>query len=268
MSKIERCAVKVTGTGETALVFLHGYGCDSSMWRKVAPAFESRFKVITYDLMGYGQSAIEHYDRARYSTLDGHAEDLIDILDELDLSDVIAVGHSVSAMTVALAANRRPDLIAKTVMICPSPSYMNDEAYTGGFEESDLLGLLDILEVNYLGWAADMAPAIMGAPDRPGLGDKLTESFCQTDPDIAKHFARVTFLSDHREDVKKIAQPTLVLQCRDDILVPDTVRAWFDANLQRGEQVLLDATGHCPHMSFPEQTIAAISAFLKPAPLR
>lgn len=264
MSKVERCAVKVTGTGESAIIFLHGYGCDSGMWRKVAPTFESRFKVITYDLMGYGQSAIEHYDRARYATLDGHADDLIDILDELELSDVIAVGHSVSAMTVALAANRRRDLIAKNVMICPSPSYMNDGDYSGGFEESDLLGLLDILEVNYLGWASDMAPAIMGTPDRPDLGAELTESFCQTDPDIAKHFAKVTFLTDHREDVKQVAQPTLVLQCSDDILVPDTVRAWLEENLQRGEQVLLDATGHCPHMSFPAQTTRAISAFLQP----
>lgn len=265
MSKVERCAVRVSGSGETAIVFLHGYGCDSGMWSKVAPVFESRFKVITYDLMGYGQSAIEHYDRARYATLDGHAEDLIDILDELDLNDVIAVGHSVSAMTVARAANMRPDLIAKNVMICPSPSYLNDGDYIGGFEERDLLGLIDILEVNYLGWASDMAPAIMGTPDRPDLGEKLSHSFCQTDPDIAKHFARVTFLTDLREEVKKVAQPTLVLQCRDDILVPDTVRAWLEANLQRGEQVLLDATGHCPHMSFPEQTSSAILAYLQPA---
>ncbi|WP_339641709.1 alpha/beta hydrolase [Jannaschia helgolandensis] len=264
MTAVEHCAVNITGSGEKTIVFLHGYGCDSGMWCKVAPAFENDFHVITYDLMGYGKSATEHYDPVRYASLDGHVDDLVAILDELRLKDVIAVGHSVSAMTIGLAAKRRPDLIDRLVMICPSPSYANDGDYVGGFEKQDLIGLLDILDVNYLGWARDMAPQIMGVPDRPELGEELTESFCQTDPDIARHFAKVTFLFDHREDVKMITQPTLVLQCRDDALVPPTVWTWLMDNMQNADHVILDATGHCPHVSYPEATTEALVEFVRP----
>jgi len=264
MSTVERCAVNTTGSGDEAIVFLHGYGCDSGMWRKVAPFFEKDSRVVTYDLMGYGKSEATHYDMARYATLDGHADDLIAILDELQLKDVVAVGHSVSAMTIGLAATRRPDLIGKLVMICPSPSYANDNSYVGGFEQRDLVGLLNVLDVNYLGWAQEMAPQIMGAADRPELGQELTDSFCQTDPDIARHFARVTFLSDHRNDVKAIAQPTLVLQCKDDILVPPSVWTWLTENMQDVELTVLDATGHCPHMSYPEETIKVLADFVRP----
>jgi len=263
MSSVERCAVNITGSGDKAIVFLHGYGCDSGMWREVAPAFEKDFRVVTYDLMGYGKSAATHYDMVRYATLDGHADDLIAILEELQLKDVIAVGHSVSAMTIGLAATRRPDLIGRLVMICPSPSYANDSPYVGGFEQRDLLDLLDVLDVNYLGWAHEMAPQIMGASDRPELGKELADSFCQTDPDIAKHFARVTFLSDHRSDVQAIAQPTLVLQCQDDVLVPPAVRTWLMDNMQNIELVVLDATGHCPHVSYPEATTEALAKFVR-----
>ncbi len=264
MSAVKRCAVNIAGTGNKAIVFLHGYGCDSGMWSKVAPAFEQQFRVVTYDLMGHGKSEAEHYDPVRYATLDAHADDLIAILDELQLTDVIAVGHSVSAMTVGLAAKRRPDLIGRLVMVCPSPNYTNDGDYVGGFEKRDILGLLDILEVNYLGWARDMAPQIMGAPGRPELGAELTESFCQIEPDIAKHFAKVTFLYDHRDDVKGISQPTLILQCRDDVLVPPTVWIWMKDNMQNADLVVLDATGHCPHISYPEATIEAITEFVRP----
>ncbi len=264
MSTVEYCAVNVVGSGDTAIVFLHGYGCDSGMWRKVAPAFEKDFRVITYDLMGYGKSATERYDPVRYASLDGHVDDLIAILEELQLSDVIAVGHSVSAMTIALAAKRRPDLIGRLVMICPSPSYANDGDYVGGFEQRDLHSLLDILDVNYLGWAHDMAPQIMGVSDRPELGEELIESFCQTDPDIAKHFARVTFLCDHRDDVKAITQPTLVLQCRDDVLVPPTVWTWLMDNMLNANLVVLEATGHCPHISYSEATTEALMEFVGP----
>lgn len=264
MSTVKHCGVKIAGSGDTTIIFLHGYGCDSGMWRKVAPAFENDFRVITYDLMGYGKSAKEHYDPRRYATLDGHVDDLIAILDELKLTDVIAVGHSVSAMTIGLAAKRRPELFERLVMVCPSPSYVNDGDYVGGFEQSDLHGLLDILDVNYLGWARDMAPLIMGAPDRPELGEELTESFCQTDPDIARHFARVTFLYDHRDDVKAITQPTLLLQCRDDVLVPPTVWSWMIDNMLNARLVVLDATGHCPHVSYPEATTNAMMEFIHP----
>ena len=264
MSAVEHLAVNITGSGDKAIVFLHGYGCDSGMWRKVAPSFEKDFCVITYDLVGYGKSTAKHYDMDRYATLDGHAEDLIAILEELQLRNVVAVGHSVSAMTIGLAAKRRPDLIGRLAMICPSPSYKNDNSYIGGFEECDLLGLLDILDVNYLGWAREMAPQIMGVSARPELGEELTDSFCQTDPDIAKHFARVTFLGDHRSDVKAITQPTLVLQCQDDALVPPSVWTWLTDNMQNAVLVVLNATGHCPHMSYPKATTEAIAEFVRP----
>ena len=262
MSAVVRCAVNVAGAGDKAIVFLHGYGCDSDMWSRVAPSFETNFKVITYDLVGYGKTNASDYDRDKYASLDGHVDDLIEIIQELGFTNVIAVGHSVSAMTVGLAAQRRPDLIAKVVMICPSPSYTNDGDYIGGFETGDLQGLLDMLDDNYLGWASEMAPQIMGVPDRPQLGSELAESFCQTDPDIAKHFAKVTFLQDHRKDVVKITQPTLLLQCRDDILVPPSVWLWMKQNMVDTSLVVLEATGHCPHVSFPAQTTSAISNFL------
>lgn len=263
MSVVERCAVKIAGSGDSAIIFLHGYGCDSGMWRKVAPAFEQDFRVITYDLMGYGRSEASLYDQDRYATLNGHVDDLIAIMEELDLKNVILVGHSVSAMTVGLVAKRRPDLVGRLVMICPSPSYVNDGDYIGGFEEGDIADLLGILDVNYLGWAREMAPKIMGAPDTSAHAEELTESFCRTDPDIAKHFAQVTFLADHRADIKDITQSTLILQCRDDILVPPTVWAWLEDNMQNAELIVLDATGHCPHVSYPEQTIEALSDFLR-----
>lgn len=262
MSALERCAVTVTGSGDKAIIFLHGYGCDRQMWNRVAPAFEDKFQVITYDLMGYGRSNTEHYDRDRYASLEGHADDLIQILQELGLKDVIAVGHSVSAMTVGLAAQIRPDLIDKLVMICPSPSYTNDGDYVGGFDVEDLQGLLDILDGNYLGWANEMAPQIMGVHERPELGIELAESFCQTDPDIAKHFAKVTFLHDHRKEVEKIAQPTLLLQCRDDILVPPSVWLWMTQHMPDASLVVLEAMGHCPHVSYPKETTEAICDFL------
>ncbi|MBM2575874.1 alpha/beta hydrolase [Jannaschia sp. Os4] len=263
-----RHAVTVDGSGDRAIVFVHGYGCDKTMWRKVAPAFEDAFTVVTYDLMGCGASATSDYDATRYGTLAGHADDLVAVLEGLGLRDVIAVGHSVSAMIVALAANARPDLVERLVMVCPSPSYMDDGDYVGGFARADLEGLLEVLDANYLGWSSDMAPAIMGTPDAPEHGQELVNSFCQADPDIAKHFAEVTFLSDHRADVKAVRQPTLVLQCRDDILVPPPVRDWLSENMPRADMVMLDATGHCPHVSFPQATIAAIRAAVAPVAAR
>ena len=263
MRFVERNAVSVSGHGTAAVVFLHGYGCDSGMWHAVLPAFQDQFKTVTYDLTGSGRSHLADYDPVRYASLDAHADDLIAILEELDLRGVIAVGHSISAMTIGLAAKRRPDLIARLVMVCPSPSYVDDGAYKGGFSQADLLGLLDVLEANYLGWSREMAPQIMGTPAQPELGNLLTDSFCRTDPDIARHFAKVTFLQDHRAEIKDISQPTLILQCRDDVLVPPQVGEWMVANMANATLTVLDATGHCPHMSAPEMTSDAILGFLQ-----
>ncbi|WP_425075014.1 alpha/beta fold hydrolase [Sagittula sp. S175] len=263
MRPSERNAVSVSGRGDTPIIFLHGYGCDSGMWRSVIPAFHDDFKTITYDLTGSGRSRTADYDPVRYASLTAHADDLIAILEDQGLGDVIAVGHSISAMTIGLAATRRPDLIARLVMVCPSPSYIDDGTYKGGFTQEDLLDLINVLESNYLGWARQMAPQIMGVPARPDLGVELTDSFCRTDPDIARHFAKVTFLQDHRAEVKKLSHPTLIIQCRDDIIVPPEVGEWMVENMHDARLTVLDATGHCPHMSAPALTSDAILRFVR-----
>ena len=245
------------------MLFAHGFGCDQNMWRFVTPMFESDFRVIVFDYVGAGSSDLAAYDSQRYSSLDGYADDVIAICEALDLHDVVFVGHSVSAMIGALVAIKKPSLFAKLVMVCPSPRYTNDGDYVGGFDETDIDELLASLDSNYLGWSSVIAPAIMANPDRPALGIELTESFCRTDPDVARQFAGVTFLSDNRADLARVEVPTLVLQCRDDIIAPIEVGAYVRRCLPDAEMVVLDATGHCPHLSAPEQTGAAIAAFVR-----
>jgi sigma-B regulation protein RsbQ len=248
------------------IVFSHGFGCDQNMWRFVAPAFEDRYRFILFDHVGAGKSDPAAYDRARYSTLAGYAEDVLEICRQLELRDVIFVGHSVSAMIGALAAVSEPSRFDRLVLIGPSPRYLDDHGYVGGFSREDIDGLLDSLESNYLGWSAAMAPVIMGNPERPELGEELTNSFCRTDPAIARQFARVTFLSDNRPDLGKVEVPCLVLQCREDVIAPLEVGEFVKRELPQAELVILDATGHCPNLSAPAETIAAIEAFL-PAPV-
>lgn len=256
-------AVRLTGEGKETLVLVHGFGCDQTMWNAIVPHFTDRFKVLTYDLAGYGGAREGAYDPETYSTLQGHAEDLIAVLDDTNTRDAILIGHSVSAMTVGLVALKRPDLVKALVMICPSPSFINDNDYIGGFERQDILDLLETLDANYLGWSEQMAPAIMGAPEVPAMGARLTESFCQADPKVARHFARVTFLADHRKDVQNITHPTLVLQCEDDVIVPHEVGDWMQARMANATLVRLRATGHCPHISYPVATAEATAAFLE-----
>lgn len=245
------------------MLFAHGFGCDQNMWRFVAPAFEDAYRVIAFDYVGAGHSDPSAYEPDRYSSLDGYAADVIEVCDELVLRDVIFVGHSVSAMIGALVAVDRPDLFSKLVMVGPSPRYINTDDYRGGFEEADIVELLASLDSNYLGWSSAIAPAIMGNADRPELGSELTESFCRTDPAVARQFAGVTFMSDNRADLANVNVPTLVLQCRDDIIAPVEVGRYVQASLPDAQLVVLDATGHCPHLSAPQQTIAAIAAFLE-----
>lgn len=244
------------------MLFAHGFGCDQHMWRYVAPHFERRYRVVLFDLVGAGQSDLTAYDVDKYSDLDGYAQDVLDICDELGLSGVIFVGHSVSSMIGVLAAVRRPEVFSHLVLVAPSPRYIADDGYPGGFDEPDIMELLDSLDSNYLGWSAIMAPVIVGNPDRPELGQELTESFCRTDPQIARHFARVTFLSDNRADLAKVTTPTLVLQCRNDALAPVGVGEFVHRSIAGSHYSLLDATGHCPQLSNPEQTIQAIEAYL------
>ena len=244
------------------MLFAHGFGCDQNMWRYVAPRFEDRFRVVLFDYVGAGHSAVSAYDPERYSSLEGYARDVLEICDELELRDVIFVGHSVSAMIGALAALAEPDRFAKLVFVGPSPRYIDDPPYVGGFSRSDIDELLESLESNYLGWSSAMAPVIMGNSERPELGEELRESFCRTDPEIAARFARVTFLSDNRSDLPRVEVPTLVLQCAEDAIASVEVGQYVHAALPHSTFVLLGATGHCPNLSAPEETADAIDAFV------
>lgn len=245
------------------MLFAHGFGCDQNMWRYVAPRFEADFQVVLFDHVGAGGSDLSAYDPERYRSLSGYADDVLVICRELDLRDVIFVGHSVSAMIGALAALEAPGRFAKLVFVSPSPRYIDDGPYVGGFTEEDIAELLDSLESNYLGWSSAMAPQIMGTPDRPELGAELTASFCRTDPDIARRFARVTFLSDNRTDLAEVTAPTLILQCSNDAIAPTTVGEYVRDAMPNSTYVLLQATGHCPNLSAPDETARAITAFAR-----
>jgi sigma-B regulation protein RsbQ len=262
---LERNAVRVCGVPDgRPIVFAHGFGCDQGMWRFVAPDFEVDHRVVLFDQVGFGNSDLSAYDRDKYGSLSGYAADLVEICRELELTDVVFVGHSVSAMIGVLAFEQAPELFGALVMVGPSPRYVNDDDYTGGFSRADIAGLLDSLESNHLGWSAQMAPVIMGNPDRPELGEELTSSFCRTDPAVASQFARVTFLSDNRADLSAVTVPTLVLQCSDDVIAPEVVGRYVHDAIPGSVFTKLAATGHCPNLSAPEETTAAIRAFLSP----
>jgi len=244
------------------MLFAHGYGCDKNMWRFVAPAFEDEYRVILFDHVGAGGSDPAAYDGERHASLAGYADDVVAICDELDLRDTIFVGHSVSAMIGVLAAGAAPGRIGRLVLVGPSPRYIDDDDYRGGFAREDIDELLDSLASNFLGWSSTMAPVIVGNADRPELGEELTASFCRMDPEIAERFARVTFESDNRADLAAVAVPTLVLQCRDDAIAPREVGAYVHRTIPGSELVVLDATGHCPNLSAPRETVEAIRAFV------
>ncbi|MFJ2211906.1 alpha/beta fold hydrolase [Streptomyces sp. NPDC101062] len=255
--------VVVTGRPDGPVVMLaHGFGCDQNMWRLVVPALAEDHRVVLFDYVGSGRSDLSAWSRERYSSLEGYARDVLEICRELDLREVAFVGHSVSAMVGALAGVTEPERFAKLVMIGPSPRYTDDGDYRGGFSGADIEELLESLDSNYLGWSAAMAPVIMGNPERPELGQELTNSFCATDPDIARVFARTTFLSDSRADLVKVRTPTLVLECSQDVIAPRGVGAFVQASIPGSRLVTLDATGHCPQLSAPDATLRAILSFL------
>lgn len=263
MDTLTRNNVSVSGAVRgQPMLFAHGFGCDQNMWRHVAREFADEYRIVLFDHVGAGGSNLEAYDREKYSSLDGYAADVLDICRELELRDLIFVGHSVSSMIGVLAAAKEPERFAKLILIGPSPRYIDDDEYRGGFTREDIEGLLDSLDSNYLGWSNTYAPAIMGRADRPELGEELTNSFCRTDPEIARHFARVTFLSDNRADLGRITTPSLVLQCSDDIIAPRSVGEYVHAQLAQSELVYLQAKGHCPNLSAPEETVEAIRQFL------
>jgi sigma-B regulation protein RsbQ len=262
MSAQQRNNVKVSGSGDRTIVFSHGFGCDQTMWRLIAPAFEDSHRIVLFDHVGAGRSDLAAFSKSKYATLQGYADDVIDIARDLELEGAVFVGHSVSAMIGALASIKSPESFSDLVMVGPSPRYINDEDYVGGFTAAQIEELLDFLDANHLGWSAAMAPTIMGNPDRPELGQELTNSFCRTDPEIAKHFARTTFTGDNRADLPKIAARTLVLQCTNDVIAPECVGRYVHRHIANSHFVQLRATGHCPNLSAPEETAAAIRAFL------
>lgn len=262
MSSLQRNNVHVRGAGPVSLVFAHGFGCDQHMWRFVAPRFEDRFRTIAFDHVGAGGSDLAAYDKAKYSTLEGYASDLVEICRELDVHGGVFVGHSVSAMIGVIAARDAPELFDKLVLVGPSPRYIDDGDYRGGFSQAQVDELLEFLDNNHMGWSTAMAPVIMANSDRPELAEELTNSFCRTDPAIAKQFARTTFLSDNRADLPGIAIPTLVLQCSDDVIAPDAVGEYVHRHVVGSQLVKLKATGHCPNLSAPQEVIDALEAFL------
>jgi sigma-B regulation protein RsbQ len=262
-SVLARNCVRISGvTDGRPIVFVHGFGCDQAMWRFVAPDFEVDHRVVLLDLVGSGNSDLSAYDPDKYGSLWGYAADLVEICRELDLTDVVLVGHSVSAMIGVLAWQQAPELFGALVMVGPNPRYIDEGDYVGGFSRTDIAGLLDALDANHLGWSAQMAPVMMGNPDHPELAEELTNSFCRTDPDIARQFARVTFLSDNRVDLPGVAVPTLVLQCSEDVIAPEVVGRFVHESIPGSTFAQLKATGHVPHLSAPEETTSAIRAFL------
>jgi len=262
MSVFKRHHIAVHGSGPDEMMFAHGFGCDQNMWRYVEPAFRQSFETVLFDHVGAGRSDLSAYDPAKYSNLQGYAEDVVAIGRGLGFRKGVFVGHSVSAMIGVLASKVAPELFDRLVLVGPSPRYIDSDGYVGGFSEPQILELLEFLDSNHMGWSQAMAPIIMGNPDRPELGDELTNSFCRTDPEIAKHFARVTFLSDNRDDLDGIAARVLILQCSDDVIAPRAVGEYVRDRIPGSRFVVMDATGHCPNLSAPEQTISAIRDFV------
>ncbi|HXO99012.1 MAG TPA: alpha/beta hydrolase [Luteibacter sp.] len=268
MSVQLRNNVRVVGDGPATMVFAHGFGCDQNMWRLLVPTFAEHFRVVLLDLVGSGGSDISAYDYRKYDSLHGYADDMVEVVREFGRGPVVFVGHSVSAMIGALADIKAPDLFDAHIMIGPSPCYIDQGDYIGGFTQRDIQSLLETLESNYLGWSSTMAPTIMGAPDQPELSEELTNSFCRTDPEIAKQFARVTFLSDNRSDIGRLTHPALILQCTDDIIAPVQVGEYLHRSLRHSTLRLIDNVGHCPHLSEPHASIDAMKEFLATLDLR
>jgi sigma-B regulation protein RsbQ len=256
--------VRIVGADEGPTIMLaHGFGCDQNLWRLVAQRLAPEFRLVLFDHVGSGASDPAAWDERKYSSLNGYADDILDLVSELHLTDVVFVGHSVAAMFGVLATAADPSRFAKLVLLTPSPRYLDDDDYRGGFSRADIDELLGSLESNYLGWSRAMAPTIMGTPDRPELGDELIDSFCRTDPQRALAFARATFLSDNRSDLPRVTVPTLVIECAHDTLAPREVGAYVRRHIAGSELITLDATGHCPHLSAPDVTARAIADFAR-----
>ena len=254
--------VNVFGSGTQPMLFAHGFGCDQNMWRYLTPAFEKDYRIVLFDYVGSGKSDLAAYDPKRYATLDGYAQDVLDICAALDLRDVIFVGHSVSSMIGVLAVKRAPERFSRLIMVGPSPRYINDVGYVGGFEQAFDVRPLDLMDKNYIGWAQFLTPVIMKNPDRPELQQELEQSFCSTDPRIARRFAEATFFADNRDDLPGLPVPSLIMQCSEDAIAPAEVGRYLSRTVPDSTLKVLKATGHCPHLSHPEETIAVMKEYL------
>ena len=257
--------VRILGRQDGPTIMLaHGFGCDQNLWRRVTERLVDDHRVVLFDHVGAGASDPAAWDAERYSNLETYAQDVLDIVGELDLHDVVFVGHSVASMIGVLAVAKDPSRFAKLVLLTPSPRYIDDasDGYRGGFTRPDIDELLESLESNYLGWSAAMAPNIAGNPEQPEFGGELTAAFCRTDPEKARVFAGATFLSDNRLDLGRVTVPTLVIECARDSLAPRHVGAYVHEQIENSELVTLDASGHCPQLSNPVPTTEAIVAFV------
>jgi len=260
---LARNNVKVIGNGSKTLMLAHGFGCDQNMWRFMTPALEQKFKIVLFDYVGSGSSDLSQYDKERYSRLEGYAEDIVEIGEALQLTDVIFIGHSVSSIIGSLASIEAPKLFSKMIMICPSPCFLNfPPDYLGGFEKQDLQELLNLMDKNYIGWANYLAPLVMGDNNPSELTNELSSSFCSTDPVVAKGFAKATFLSDYRHILKKVKQPTLIFQSKNDSLAPPEIGKFINENITNSELELVEADGHCLHMTHPDQVTNSIFKYL------
>lgn len=262
MTASTRHNTTIKGNGTNVIMFVHGYGCDQNMWRYVTPSFENDFKIILFDHVGAGGSDLTAYSPEKYSKLEGYADDIIELAEELELKEIIFVGHSVSALIGIIASIKAPKLFKSLILVGPSPSYINDGEYVGGFTKEQIDELLESLDNNHLGWSMSIAPVIMGNPERKELSEELANSFCKMDPAIAKQFARTTFLSDKREILPQVTTPTLILQCSNDVIAPEQVGTYMNQHIADSKLVLMKATGHCPNLSAPEETISAIKQYL------
>lgn len=264
---VHRNNVTVSGEGPQPMLFAHGFGCNQTMWRAVAPAIADDYRAVLFDYVGCGDSDLSAYDPDRYDALEGYAQDVLEICEALNLTNVLFVGHSVSTIIGMLAAIEQPDRFDRLVLIGTSPCYLNDPPnYHGGFEREDLEGLLTMMDKNYIGWSDYFSSLLMQQAEAKEVEEELDRSFCSTDPHIMRQFAEATFFSDYRDVLSDVPTPALMVECRHDIIAPMTVTRYVEAHLPDVTLTVLDAAGHCPHMSHPDETTAAIDAYLNDAP--
>ena len=259
---VKRNNVQITGAGENQIIFGHGFGCDQLVWKEVVKEFNDDYRIITFDYVGSGQSDKGAYSKDRYSTLDGYKQDLIDVCDSLGEGTSIFVGHSVSSMIGMLASIERPELFSKLIMIAPSPYYLNESGYQGGFDKTDIEELLELMEVNYKQWAKYLAPLIMLNENLPELAEDFEELLCSNDPQIAREFAEVTFTTDVRAELKRLLVPTLIMQPQYDAIVPNEVGHYVHKQIPQSQLVVMEAIGHNPHISHAVETSAVIKEYL------